>query len=66
MATVNPEGAVIRVGSRSYTPVVHEAEEGGFWAEIVELPGCVSQGETLIELGANLREAVEAVLAAEN
>jgi predicted RNase H-like HicB family nuclease len=25
--------------------VVHEAEEGGFWAEVPALPGCVSQGE---------------------
>ena len=24
--------------------IVHEAEEGGFWAEVPALPGCVSQG----------------------
>jgi hypothetical protein len=23
--------------------VVHEAEEGGYWAEVPALPGCVSQ-----------------------
>ena len=39
--------------------VVHEAEEGGFWAEVPALPGCASQGETLEELMANLREAIE-------
>ena len=33
--------------------VVHEAEEGGFWAEVPALPGCVSQGETMDELLAN-------------
>ena len=45
--------------------VVHEAEEGGFWAEVPALPGCVSQGETMDELLANVREAIEAWLATE-
>jgi predicted RNase H-like HicB family nuclease len=44
--------------------VVHTAEEGGFWAEVPALPGCVSQGETMDELLANVREAIEAWLAA--
>ena len=39
--------------------VIHKAEEGGFWAEVPALPGCVTQGETMEELHANLREAVE-------
>ena len=39
--------------------VVHPAEEGGFWAEILALPGCVSQGETLTETLTNLRESAE-------
>ena len=43
--------------------VVHEAEEGGFWAEAPALPGCASQGDTLDELLANMREAVESWLA---
>jgi len=47
-----------------YTALVHEAEEGGYWAEVVELSGCVSQGETLDELRRNIREAIEAVLTA--
>ena len=37
--------------------VVHKAEEGGFWAEVPALPGCVTQGETEEELRANLHEA---------
>jgi predicted RNase H-like HicB family nuclease len=45
--------------------VVHEAEEGGFWAEVPALAGCVSQGETMDELLANVREAIEAWLATE-
>ena len=39
--------------------VVHEAEEGGFWAEVPALPVCVSQGETMDELLANMREAIQ-------
>jgi hypothetical protein len=42
--------------------VLHEAEEGGFWAEVPALPGCVTQGETMKELLANLREAVQGSL----
>ena len=39
--------------------IMHPAEEGGYWAEVPALPGCVTQGETLQELEANLREAIE-------
>jgi len=39
--------------------IIHKAEEGGYWAEVPSLPGCVTQGETLDELKANLREAVD-------
>lgn len=42
--------------------VVHPAEEGGYWAEVPSLPGCVSQGETMGELLANVREAIDASL----
>jgi predicted RNase H-like HicB family nuclease len=45
--------------------VVHEAEEGGFWAEVPALPGCASQGDTMDELLANIREAIQAWLDAE-
>ena len=46
-----------------FTVLIHEAEEGGFWAEVPALPGCVSQGDSLDELVANVREAVEGYLA---
>jgi predicted RNase H-like HicB family nuclease len=44
--------------------IVHEAEEGGFWAEVPALPGCASQGETMDELLANVRDAIQAWLEA--
>jgi predicted RNase H-like HicB family nuclease len=42
--------------------VIHEAEEGGYWAEVPAIPGCVSQGETMDELLANIQEAIEGCL----
>jgi len=46
--------------------LIHEAEEGGFWAEVPALPGCVSQGETAEEVRSNVREAIEGWLLAED
>ena len=43
--------------------IIHDAEDGGFWAEVPAIPGCVSQGETMEELLVNLREAIEGCLA---
>jgi predicted RNase H-like HicB family nuclease len=46
--------------------IVHEAEEGGYWAEVPALPGCMTQAESLPELEINLQEAIEGwLLAAE-
>jgi predicted RNase H-like HicB family nuclease len=39
--------------------IVHNAEEGGFWAEVPALPGCLTQGETREEIRENLLEAIE-------
>lgn len=42
--------------------IVHEAEEGGYWAKVPSLPGCYTQGDSFEELLTNLYEAVEAYL----
>lgn len=42
--------------------IVHEAEEGGYWAEVPSIPGCATQGETFEELLQNLSEATEGCL----
>jgi predicted RNase H-like HicB family nuclease len=42
--------------------VVHEAEEGGYWAEVPAIPGCATEGETFEELLENLYEAIEGCL----
>jgi predicted RNase H-like HicB family nuclease len=45
--------------------VVHEAEEGGFWAEVPAIPGCATESDTMDELMANLRDAIEGCLSVE-
>ena len=42
--------------------VVHEAEEGGYWAEVPSILGCVTQGDSFDELLTNIYEAVEGCL----
>lgn len=42
--------------------IIHQAEEGGYWAEVPAIAGCATQGETFEELLANIYEAVEACL----
>ena len=45
--------------------VVHEAEEGGYWAEVPAVPGCVTQADALEELRKNIHEAIEGCLSVE-
>ena len=45
--------------------IVHDAEEGGYWAEVPSIPGCATQGDTFEELLHNLYEAVEGCLSVE-
>ena len=42
--------------------LVHEAAEGGYWTEVPSIPGCATQGETMEELLANIREAIAGCL----
>ena len=46
--------------------VVHPAEEGGYWAEIPALPGCMTEGESMDEIVSNLQEAAEGWLEVAN
>jgi predicted RNase H-like HicB family nuclease len=46
----------------NFKVIVHEAEEGGYWAEVPAIPGCATQGESVEELLENVREAIMACL----
>ena len=53
------------IGGVTLKALIHKAEEGGFWTEVPALPGCVTQGETVEEVRANLHEAVKGWLSVE-
>lgn len=54
------EGRVME-GSLEYRVIVHE-ENGGFWAEVAEIPGCFASGDTMDELRDALEEAMSMCL----
>ena len=39
--------------------IIHLAEECGYWGEVPALPGCITEGDTMEELLANLQDAIE-------
>lgn len=47
---------------RKFTVVIQKAPEGGYSGRCLELPGAISEGQTLEELKANMTEAIELVL----
>ncbi|MFM7904316.1 MAG: type II toxin-antitoxin system HicB family antitoxin [Microcystis sp.] len=46
--------------------IIHPAEEGGYWAEVPALPGCITEGDSLGEVTHNLKDAIEGWLAVAN
>jgi predicted RNase H-like HicB family nuclease len=50
----------------TYTVLVYEAEddESGYWATVAELPGCTTSGDTLDEIEANIKDAIETYMEA--
>jgi len=48
--------------SRKFTVIVNKEKEGGYSGQCIELPGAISQGETLEELKANMVDAISLVL----
>jgi predicted RNase H-like HicB family nuclease len=38
--------------------IIHPAAEGGYWAEVPALPGCITEGETIEEVMINLKDAI--------
>ena len=47
---------------RGFTLNIYRDESGGYWAEVVELPGCFTQGKTVAETEERAREAIELYL----
>lgn len=39
--------------------MIHDAEEGGYWAEVPALDGCCGQGESVAETLEDIRLAIQ-------
>jgi predicted RNase H-like HicB family nuclease len=46
--------------------IIHPAEEGGYWAEVPALPGCITEGDNLDEVINNLQDAIQGWLEVAN
>ena len=55
---------MIKIKGLKLTIILREEAEGGYSAQVVELPGCISQGENREEPLSNIREAIEGYLEA--
>ena len=53
----------VRCKGRKYSVILHEdTEDGGYWAECPEIPGCVSQGDTIRETLEMIKDAIDGCL----
>jgi hypothetical protein len=46
--------------------IIHPAEEGGFWAEVPALPGCITEVDNMEEVINNLKDAIQGWLEVAN
>ncbi len=46
----------------AFEVVLHREKDGGYWVEVPQLKGCVSQGDSRKEALKNIREAIELYL----
>jgi len=46
--------------------IIHPAQEGGYWAEVPALPGCITEGDSIDELINNLQDAIQGWLEVAN
>ncbi len=48
--------------AKKFTVIIEKDEEGWYISEVVELPGCHTQGKTVDELMERTKEAIKAYL----
>jgi len=46
----------------TFKVILEPSDEGGYTATVPALPGCISEGDTIEEAMANIREAIELYL----
>lgn len=52
------------MGKHIYGTIIRESKDGGFWAEVPDLPGCFGQGSTAIEAIESVAGGLETHLSA--
>ncbi|MDD3263075.1 MAG: type II toxin-antitoxin system HicB family antitoxin [Candidatus Absconditabacteria bacterium] len=50
------------MGTTKFTIKIFQEQDGSFYAEVLELPGCFTTGETIDNLKNNINEAIECYL----
>lgn len=63
ISTIQARPITLQISAKFAAIIRPEPEVGGFSAEVPALPGCCTQGESLDEVQANLRDAIEGWLA---
>ena len=56
---------IFRVMAQKFTVLIEQDEDGIYVGKVIELKGCLSQGDTIDELLKNIKEAVELCLEVE-
>lgn len=46
--------------------IIHPAEEGGYWAEVPALLGCITEGDSMDEVINNIQDAIQGWLEVAN
>ena len=56
------EAEIERMACRPYSRVLIPSEDGGYFARVLEFPGCISEGETVEQAMMNIEEALRLVI----
>jgi predicted RNase H-like HicB family nuclease len=63
MSTMRAEAiAAPATTTNTFTAVFEKADEGGYCVFVEELPGAISQGETIEQARENIKDAIELIL----
>lgn len=52
------------MGKYVYGAIIRPSDDGGFWAEVPDLPGCFGQGDSFMDAVRSISDGVETHLAA--
>jgi len=53
----------VKVGKKKYPVILHaDTEDGGYWVEAIDIPGCVSQGDTVEEALEMIKDSIAGCL----